>query len=115
MSCFFHGLNPGLYFLFIRVASLDQLKVTTRLIPRALETKGDAIIVRYADRFAVGFQYRRDAARFLHDLKERLRRFGPDLLPDKTRRLLSRTIRRAPLPAPAGVPASVFPKTGNRG
>ncbi len=47
--------------------------------------EGDAIIVRYADDFVVGFQYRRDAERFLRALKGRLGRFGLELHPFKTR------------------------------
>ena len=42
---------------------------------RVRTAHGDTIIVRYADDFAVGFQYRRDAERFLCDLKERLASF----------------------------------------
>ena len=52
---------------------------------RAHEVKGDTIIVRYADDFVAGFQYKQDAERFLHDLKERLGRFELELHPDKTR------------------------------
>jgi hypothetical protein len=43
------------------------------------------IIVRYADDFVVGFQHRNDAERFLHDLRERMERFGLALHPSKTR------------------------------
>ena len=47
--------------------------------------RGDVIIVRYADDFVMGFQYRTDADRFQKDLGERLRKFGLELHPDKTR------------------------------
>lgn len=47
--------------------------------------QGDVRIVRYADDFVVGFAYRREARRFLADLKERFRRFGLELHSDKTR------------------------------
>lgn len=47
--------------------------------------RGDVIIVRYADDFVVGFQYRADAERFLLELKERLLQFKLELHPDKTR------------------------------
>jgi RNA-directed DNA polymerase len=47
--------------------------------------KGDAIVVRYADDFIVGFQYRHEAERFLGELRERLHKFGLALHPDKTR------------------------------
>jgi RNA-directed DNA polymerase len=46
---------------------------------------GDVIIVRFADDFIVGFQYRDDAQRFLHDLRERFAKFTLELHPDKTR------------------------------
>ena len=46
---------------------------------------GDVIIVRFADDFAVGFQYREDAERFLEDLRERFHKFQLELHPDKTR------------------------------
>ena len=47
--------------------------------------EGEAISVRYADDFVVGFQYKRDAERFLRDLKERMNSFRLELHPDKTR------------------------------
>jgi len=46
---------------------------------------GEAIIVRYADDIVVGFQHKRDAERYLRDVRERLTRFGLSLHPDKTR------------------------------
>src|SRR6267378_5146379 len=46
---------------------------------------GEVIVVRYADDAVLGFQHRTDAERFLEDWKERLRRFGLELHPDKTR------------------------------
>jgi group II intron reverse transcriptase/maturase len=48
---------------------------------------GDVIIVRYADDFIVGFQHRREAERFLRELRERLLTFGLALHPAKTRLL----------------------------
>ncbi|MCY3856824.1 MAG: group II intron reverse transcriptase/maturase [Rhodospirillales bacterium] len=47
--------------------------------------EGEAIIVRYADDIVVGFQHKRDAERYLCDVRERLDRFGLSLHPDKTR------------------------------
>lgn len=47
--------------------------------------KGDMIIVRYADDAVLGFQNREDADRFLEQLQERVRKFGLELHPDKTR------------------------------
>jgi len=46
---------------------------------------GDMIVVRYADDFVVGFQQRRDAERFLRELRGRLEKFGLQLHPEKTR------------------------------
>ena len=47
--------------------------------------EGEAIIVRYADDIVVGFQHKRDAERYLRDVRKRLDRFGISLHPDKTR------------------------------
>jgi RNA-directed DNA polymerase len=47
--------------------------------------KGDVVVVRYADDFVMGFQYRTDAERFLRELRERLAKFGLELHADKTR------------------------------
>jgi RNA-directed DNA polymerase len=49
--------------------------------------KGDVIAVRYADDIVLGFQHQAEADRFLNDLRERLRKFGLELHPDKTRRI----------------------------
>ena len=54
---------------------------------RKKEASGDVIIVRYADDFVMGFQHRDEAERFLEQLRERLRKFGLELHPDKTRLL----------------------------
>ena len=52
---------------------------------RKRQAAGDVIIVRYADDFVIGFQYRSEAEQFLTDLQERLSKFGLSLHPDKTR------------------------------
>ena len=49
--------------------------------------RGDVIVIRYADDNVLGFQHRTEADRFLEDLRERLRKFGLELHPDKTRRI----------------------------
>ena len=46
---------------------------------------GDLIVVRYADDFVIGFQHRKEAERFLEQLRERLQGFGLELHPEKTR------------------------------
>jgi RNA-directed DNA polymerase len=54
---------------------------------------GEIIVVGYADDMVLGFQHRAEAERFLQDWRERLRKFGLELHPDKTR-----LIRRSRLP-----------------
>jgi hypothetical protein len=46
---------------------------------------GQVMIVRYADDAVLGFEYREEAERFLEQLRERLRKFGLELHPEKTR------------------------------
>ena len=46
---------------------------------------GDAIVVRYADDAVLGFQDREEAEKFLEELQGRVRKFGLDLHPEKTR------------------------------
>ncbi len=55
---------------------------------RKRQARGEVIIVRYADDFIVGFQYRSDAEQFLKSLRERLRKFSLELHPEKTRLLM---------------------------
>ena len=58
---------------------------------------GDMIVVRYADDLVSGFQHRTEADRFLRDFRERLRKFGLELNPDKTRRIeFGRVCRTTP-------------------
>ena len=52
---------------------------------RQTQADGYVMIVRYADDFVMGFQYHRDARRFLTDLRERMSTFGLVLHPEKTR------------------------------
>jgi group II intron reverse transcriptase/maturase len=52
---------------------------------RRTHASGDVVVVRYADDFVVGFEQCADATRFLHELRERFRKFGLELHPDKTR------------------------------
>ena len=52
---------------------------------RRHEVRGDAILVRYADDFVVGFQHQRDVERFLAAIGERFARFDLQLHPGKTR------------------------------
>jgi group II intron reverse transcriptase/maturase len=52
---------------------------------RKRQARGDVIIVRFADDFIVGFEYRDDAERFLGQLRGRFAKFGLELHPDKTR------------------------------
>jgi group II intron reverse transcriptase/maturase len=52
---------------------------------RKKQAHGDVIIVRYADDAVLGFERREEAERFLEQLRERLRKFGLELHPEKTR------------------------------
>jgi group II intron reverse transcriptase/maturase len=46
---------------------------------------GEACLIRYADDFVCGFQYRKDAERFYKAMGKRLEKFGLELSPEKTR------------------------------
>ncbi len=52
---------------------------------RRNKAKGDIIIVRFADDFVVGFQYRWEAQQFITELKARLETYDLNLHPEKTR------------------------------
>jgi len=52
---------------------------------RKKHSRGDVIVVRFADDFVVGFQHRREAERFLTELRERFAQFGLSLHAEKTR------------------------------
>ncbi len=54
---------------------------------RSQPGRGDAVVVRYADDFVMGFEHRSEAENFLSDLRERFAKFGLELHPDKTRLL----------------------------
>jgi retron-type reverse transcriptase len=76
--------------------------------------RGDVLVVRYADDFIVGFQYRRDAEQFLQDLGERLAKFQLELHPEKTRlvefgRFAARSRRERGLPRPDHRLPGVYP------
>ena len=47
--------------------------------------KGEVIIIRYADDFVIGFQYRGDAERLQKELEERMQQFGLEMNSEKTR------------------------------
>ena len=52
---------------------------------RHKRAEGDVAVVRFADDFVVGLERRLDAERFRRDLRERLKKFGLELHPEKTR------------------------------
>lgn len=52
---------------------------------RRRHARGEVYIVRYADDFVMGFQYRVDAERFQVELRKRLAKFSLELHADKTR------------------------------
>jgi RNA-directed DNA polymerase len=51
---------------------------------RRTRAHGDVVVVRYADDTVVGFDLHEDAVTFLRELRERFRKFGLELHPDKT-------------------------------
>ena len=52
---------------------------------RERHARGDVVIVRYADDWVAGFQFKSDAERFERAVAQRLEQFGLKLHPDKTR------------------------------
>jgi hypothetical protein len=52
---------------------------------RKSKAHGEIIIVRYADDFVMGFQYHREAERFLKEMKERFADHGLEIHSEKTR------------------------------
>ncbi len=52
---------------------------------RRKHARGDMIVVRFADDIVLGFQYRSEAEQFWTELAARMRKFGLELHPDKTR------------------------------
>jgi len=52
---------------------------------RKSKASGEVIIVRYADDFVMGFQYQREAERFLEEMKERFAEHGLEIHSEKTR------------------------------
>ena len=52
------------------------------------QCRGEAYLVRFADDFVGGFQFRDDAQMFQHQLRERFAKFNLELAEDKTRLLL---------------------------
>jgi group II intron reverse transcriptase/maturase len=47
--------------------------------------RGQAMLIRYADDFVCAFQYESDARAFYEELPERLKKFGLQIAPEKTR------------------------------
>ncbi len=52
---------------------------------RKHHARGEVYIVRYADDFVMGFQYREDAEALQHAMEQRMRKFGLELNTEKTR------------------------------
>jgi group II intron reverse transcriptase/maturase len=52
---------------------------------RKNHAEGDVVVVRYADDFVIGFEYRDEAQRCLEELHTRFAKFGLKLHPEKTR------------------------------
>jgi RNA-directed DNA polymerase len=67
--------------------------------------RGKACLIRYADDFLIGFEYREDAERVLSVLPQRMQRYGLTLHPDKTRLV---PFRRPSLEQPHGKGPGTF-------
>jgi group II intron reverse transcriptase/maturase len=52
---------------------------------RKNQARGDVIVIRFADDFVVGLQYKSEAEHCLNDMRKRLLQFGLQLHPHKTR------------------------------
>jgi len=52
---------------------------------REKQAQGDMMVVRYADDIVLGFQHREEAEAFLQEMGKRMRKFGLELHPEKTR------------------------------
>src|SRR5208337_2215655 len=52
---------------------------------RKRHTRGQVIIVRYADDIVMGFEHEGEARRFVADMRQRMEKFALSLHPDKTR------------------------------
>ena len=76
---------------------------------RSREVRGEAYLVRYADDFVLGFQYRSDAERFMEAVGERLAAYGLEVHPEKTRLLEVRQVRESgPCEARGGLDRETF-------
>src|SRR6202020_272558 len=73
-------ISPLLANVYLHYALDQWVEAWRRKVAR-----GDVVMVRYADDFVMGFEERGDAERFLEELRERLRKFGLELHPEKTR------------------------------
>lgn len=71
--------------------------------------RGRACLIRYADDFVIGFEYREDAERVMGELSQRMQRYGLTLHPDKTRLL---DFRRPPAAQQNGKGPSSFDFVG---
>ena len=69
------------------------------------QLRGQAILVRYADDFVIGFEDKGDAERVMDDLGKRLEHFGLTLHPDKTHLL---PFRRPPVRQQGGKGQATF-------
>jgi hypothetical protein len=79
----FHGFSYGFRPERSPHNALDAIWVG--ITQRKIKAIGEVIIVRYADDFVMGFQYRREAERFLGEMKERFDQYGLEIHREKTR------------------------------
>ncbi len=73
-------ISPILANIYLHYA-LDQWVIKWRKEQAA----GEVIIVRYADDYVAGFQYKAEAERFLQELRHQLAEYGLEMHQDKTR------------------------------
>ena len=69
-------------FIEHRIADRRILRLIRKWLRAGVSEEG---AVRYADDIVMGFEHRAEAERFLQNWRERLRKFGLELHPDKTR------------------------------
>jgi RNA-directed DNA polymerase len=59
-----------------------------------VSSRGNAVLVRYADDFVAAFKYHADAAYFYRQLPARMKKFGLELAKEKSRKLMFNRFRK---------------------
>ena len=83
IRAFFDTLDHGWLVKFVehrvadrRAVRLIQKWLSAGVLEDGKRTRSEVVAVRFADDFAVGFEHREDAERFLAELRERCAKFG---------------------------------------